>query len=154
VIAPSQVTTYAYDADGNVTTEVLPNCVTDSYTYDSMNLVLSETSTYSGSVLYQESDTYNSQGLVVEKIETQAQTSGSPVTTTDWFSYDAMGRLTDQWSTSATSGPPDGWATSFQLADWTGTTQTLTWNNTAGGTFYRRQHNHFGPFRRQRRRCQ
>jgi large repetitive protein len=96
------ITTYAYDPAGNMISEIMPNGVTNTFTYNSLNELTGITDAKGGTTLYSETDTYYDDGMKASSIQKQLQTDNSTVvTTTDTFSYDALDRLTGETLTSS-----------------------------------------------------
>jgi len=98
------VTTYGYDKAGNLTSEILPNGVTNTYTYDSQNrLTLLVETNNTGTILFSQANTLNDDGTIESALEYQLQTSGSVITNTYSYLYDALDRLTGETLSSSQS---------------------------------------------------
>lgn len=108
--ATPQVTTYVYDAVGNLDSMALPNSITETYSYDALNRL----TTVSAGAAFTQTYTLLNNGQRDHVIETRDD--GDTVTRTDW-TYDALGRLTEetrQTLSTATFEYTDGFA--FDLA--------------------------------------
>jgi uncharacterized delta-60 repeat protein len=98
------VTTYGYDPAGNMISEIMPNGVTNTYSYDSQNrltAVLEVSNT--GTTLFSQTNTLNVDGTIQSAVEYQLQTSGTVVTNTYTYGYDALDRLTGETLSSSQS---------------------------------------------------
>jgi RHS repeat-associated protein len=111
---PSGVTSYIYDANGNVTSKTDARGVTTSYHYDGLNRLIQKS--YNDGVTNTNLYGYDSSSVgfvpvpqngrgdvsvsLVNTIGRLAYASSTNSGTLDAFSYDAMGRLVNQWSTT------------------------------------------------------
>jgi YD repeat-containing protein len=92
-------TSNSYDADGNLGREILPNAVTDTYTYDTLNRLLTNTSSGPTGQVYQDCYTLNAAGQRIADAIWQGEpptiypsTPGNLVLDISW-NYDNDGRL-------------------------------------------------------------
>lgn len=100
--APTGATTYTYDANGNLLTEVLPNGVTNSYSYDDNNNVSSISDTKGATTVFSATYTRNSSEMITADT---SQPSGKQS-----YQYTTQNQLCYQGSASsnACSTPPSG----------------------------------------------
>ncbi len=104
-IPVSPVTGYSYDADGNTLTQTDRNGNVTSYSYDSLNRLISQSETIqlaagATPVAAQTSYQYDADGDLIQKTDADGQV------TTD--SYDNLGRLiTEKWYRAGSTTPYD-----------------------------------------------
>jgi RHS repeat-associated protein len=97
-------TSNSYDADGNLGREVLPNGVTDTYTYDTLNRLMTNTSTGPTGQIYQDQYTLNPDGTRAEDVVSQAEPGGATLGLDITWGYDNDQRLiTNTYSDSGGS---------------------------------------------------
>jgi YD repeat-containing protein len=84
------VTSYSYDADGNLAHEILPNDITTDYTYDDENRLTDEVQkNEAGTTVYSESLTLNDNGTIHSSAENQMLSNGTVDLITSNYGYDA-----------------------------------------------------------------
>ena len=116
-------TTYAYDADGRLTTETLPGGVTQSFDYDAMGNLRSQQGSGASAATATRTFTYDKAGRVLSASTSNTSTGSNLNSTSETFSYDDRGKLL---TTAGTAGSTtlaynaDGLLTS--RADASGTT--------------------------------
>jgi len=103
-LATPLVTTDAYDAAGNKTSEILPDGELTTWNYDDLNRLTSMSEVQGTTTLFTQSFTLNDDGTRASSDQTQLQPDGSVVSTHTTWSNDALGRLTSETLTS-TSNP-------------------------------------------------
>jgi YD repeat-containing protein len=81
-------TRYAYDENGNMLTEALPNGETESWTYNQFGQVATQTDPDGNVATY----THYTSGINAEKEEQVVYTSSGKTTKTVTYTYDDMGR--------------------------------------------------------------
>ena len=156
-------TTYSYDADGNETSEALPNGDTSSQTFDNADQLtaISDAPTSSPSSPFATFDsTRNADGLVTAETDT-----GVPSPTSQAYTYDQASRLTsdsigsygydaagdptaladgseqsfngaDQLTSASTAGATAAPDISSVASSTTATTATVTWSTDVASTSY------------------
>ena len=88
--AANSTTTYAYDADGRLTTETLPGGVTQTFGYDATGNLLNQQGSGASAATATRSFTYDQDGRVLSAATSAA---GSANATSESFSYDDRGML-------------------------------------------------------------
>jgi RHS repeat-associated protein len=98
------VTTYTYDAAGNLISETDPDGVITTYGYDDENRLLSEVQkNASGTTLYSETNSLNPDGTIASSSELQMQSNGTTETISTVYTYDDLDRLTSETVTNSNS---------------------------------------------------
>lgn len=87
-------TTFAYDSNGNLTTQTQANGVIETFTYDGLDRVALHTSTFGGSTIYSASYAYD---LADRRREIAEELQGQTPRTTS-YDYDAQYRLVGETS--------------------------------------------------------
>ena len=108
MLATPEITQYHYTADGALQSVVSPNGVTATYVYDDLNqLVELSNVAANGTLLSRYQYTLSTDGQRTAETDTTLQADGSLATVEIHYTYDALGRLTEEVSNDVTGHQPD-----------------------------------------------
>jgi YD repeat-containing protein len=104
---------YAYDAVGNVQRVTYPNGTETDYAYDALHRVISVQNLHSATLLSSYSYTLRADGLRTSVSEQELEANGSYSTVSKGWTYDALDRLTQEYSSASGVLAPQSYVTQY-----------------------------------------
>jgi RHS repeat-associated protein len=130
-LSAAQLTIDTYDPDGNKATELLPNGMLTTYTYNGQDQMTGDTVTKGGTDVFTQQYTLAANGRRDAVSETQYNADGSVFSTVETaWGYDNLDRLTSEDYTSSVAG--QSYADTFSY-DLVGNRLSKTHNTTGNG---------------------
>jgi RHS repeat-associated protein len=108
-------TVYTYDASGNLQSEILPDGITQTYGYDTLNRLTSETVTEGSANIASFTYSLSTDGKRMSETDNQYNTSGTLLYTNTFnWGYDGDNRLTSETLTAGSGSPDASYTDTYQ----------------------------------------